>query len=229
MRPGSSARWPEWRVTPGLADYAPTVAAMEERVADIRAGRAGELVWLVEHPPLYTAGTSARPEELLDPHALPVHATGRGGRWTWHGPGQRVAYLLLDLAARRLGVHAFVAAIEAWVIAALAQLGVQGRTIPGKTGVWVGEAKLAAIGVRVRRWVSFHGVAINLAPDLRHYAGIVPCGLSDPVTSLERLGVPASMADLDAALAATFATTWDVAGIAAELDKRLLEGSGARR
>lgn len=220
---------PEWRTSPGLSDYAATVAAMEERAAQIRAGTASELVWLVEHPPLYTAGTSARPEELLAPGALPVHATGRGGRWTWHGPGQRIAYLMLDLAARRLGVHAFVARIEAWVIAALAQLGIEGHTIAGKTGVWVGGAKLAAIGVRVRRWVSFHGVAINLAPDLRHYAGIVPCGLADPVTSIAQLGCQATMADLDAALAASFAAAWDGPGIAAAPEHRRLEGAGAPR
>jgi lipoyl(octanoyl) transferase len=220
---------PEWRIEAGLTDYAEAVAAMEVRVAAIRAGTAGELVWLVEHPPLYTAGTSARPEELLDPSALPVHRSGRGGRWTWHGPGQRVAYVMLDLAARQLGVHAFVARVEAWVIAALARLGVASHTVPGKTGVWVEGAKLAAIGVRVRRWVSFHGVAINVSPDLRHYAGIVPCGLSDPVTSLERLGVCASMASLDAALSAGFAETWDAAEIPPETDKRLLEGGAARR
>jgi lipoyl(octanoyl) transferase len=193
MSAGGASGVTEWRVARGLADYAATVAAMEARVAAIRNGGARELVWLVEHPPLYTAGTSARPEELLDPHALPVHHSGRGGRWTWHGPGQRIAYLMLDLEARRLGVHAFVARIEDWVIAALGQLGVEGRTIPGKTGIWVADAKLAAIGIRVRRWVSFHGVAINVAPDLGHYAGIVPCGLADPVTSLRQLGVSATM------------------------------------
>lgn len=220
---------PEWRTAPGLTGYAAAVVAMEARVVAIRAGTAPELVWLVEHPALYTAGTSARAEELLNAGALPVHATGRGGRWTWHGPGQRIAYLMLDLQARHLGVHAFVARIEAWVIAALAQLGIEGHAVPGKTGVWVGGAKLAAIGVRVRRWVSFHGVAINVAPDLRHYAGIVPCGLRDPVTSIDRLGIAASMADLDAALAASFAAVWDVADIPPDSDQRLLEGMGARR
>jgi len=229
MSAASPAGPPEWRVSPGLADYARTVSAMEERVAAIRTGSARELVWLVEHPPLYTAGTSARPGELLDPDRLPVYATGRGGRWTWHGPGQRVAYLMLDLAARGLGVHAFVTRVEAWIIAALARLGVEGRTIPGKTGVWAGDAKLAAIGVRVRRWVSFHGAAINVAPDLRHYAGIVPCGLSDPVTSLERLGAIATMAELDAALRASFAPVWEAADSPPESDQRLLEGGGAPR
>jgi lipoyl(octanoyl) transferase len=200
---------PEWRIEPGLADYARAVAAMEARAEAVRAGRARELVWLVEHPPLYTAGTSARDDELIAPGALPVHRTGRGGRWTWHGPGQRVAYLVLDLAARGLGVHGFVGRIEAWVVAALARLGVEAGTVPGKTGVWVDGAKVAAIGVRVRRWVSFHGVAINVAPDLSHYAGIVPCGLSDPVTSLARLGRAAGMAELDAALAAAWPLAWE--------------------
>ncbi len=199
---------PEWRIEPGLADYAATLAAMEARAEAVRAGGARELVWLVEHPPLYTAGTSARDDELIAPGALPVYRTGRGGRWTWHGPGQRVAYLVLDLAARGLGVHAFVGRIEAWVVAALARLGVEAGTVPGKTGVWVGGAKLAAIGVRLRHWVSFHGVAINLAPDLSHYAGIVPCGLRDPVTSLARLGCSADMAELDAALEAAWPQAW---------------------
>jgi lipoyl(octanoyl) transferase len=229
MNAASPAGPPEWRVAPGLADYVQTVTAMEERVAAIRNGSAPELVWLVEHPPLYTAGTSARPEELLDPHALPVHQTGRGGRWTWHGPGQRVAYLMLDLETRRLGVHAFVARIEAWVIATLALLGVEGRTIAGKTGIWVGDAKLAAIGVRVRRWVSFHGVAINVTPDLSHYAGIVPCGLADPVTSLKRLGASANMAALDAALADTFAGIWESEPIRPDRDTRALETLAAGR
>lgn len=206
---GTQARAPEWRIEPGLADYAATLAAMEARAEAVRAGTAPELVWLLEHPPLYTAGTSAREDELLARGALPVFRAGRGGRWTWHGPGQRIAYLVLDLQARRLGVHAFVARIEAWVVAALARLGVAAGTVPGKTGVWVDGSKIAAIGVRVRRWVSFHGVAINVAPDLAHYAGIVPCGLSDPVTSLERLRVAAGLAELDAALEATFAGIWD--------------------
>jgi lipoyl(octanoyl) transferase len=206
---GPQACAPEWRIEPGLADYAATVAAMEARAEAVRAGTAPELVWLLQHPPLYTAGTSAREDELLAPGALPVFRAGRGGRWTWHGPGQRIAYLVLDLQARRLGVHDFVARIEAWVVAALARLGVAAGTVPGKTGVWVNGAKIAAIGVRVRRWVSFHGVAINVAPDLAHYAGIVPCGLSDPVTSLERLGVRAGLAELDVALAASFAGIWD--------------------
>ncbi len=199
----------EWRIEPGLADYAATLAAMEARAEAVRAGTAPELVWLLEHPPLYTAGTSAREDELLAPGALPVFRAGRGGRWTWHGPGQRIAYLVLDLQARRLGVHDFVARIEAWVVAALARLGVAAGTVPGKTGVWVDGAKIAAIGVRVRRWVSFHGVAINVAPDLAHYAGIVPCGLSEPVTSLERLGATARMEQLDEALRECFSATWD--------------------
>ena len=195
---------PEWRVETGLADYQNALATMEDRVAQIREGAAGELIWLLEHPPLYTAGTSARPQELLQPDRLPVFQIGRGGRYTYHGPGQRVAYVLLDLAQRGHDLRCYVAALEAWVMAALQDFGVTSRIIPGKVGVWVdtadGAAKIAAIGVRVRRWVSYHGVAINLDPELENYAGIQPCGLDDPVTSLRALGHDASLADLDAAL-----------------------------
>ncbi|MFN3286955.1 MAG: lipoyl(octanoyl) transferase LipB, partial [Sphingomonadaceae bacterium] len=202
---------------------------MEARAEAVRAGTAPELVWLLEHPPLYTAGTSAREDELLAPGALPVFRTGRGGRWTWHGPGQRIAYLVLDLQARRLGVHDFVARIEAWVVAALARLGVAAGTVPGKTGVWVDGAKIAAIGVRVRRWVSFHGVAINVAPDLAHYAGIVPCGLSDPVTSLERLGSRADMGQVDEALRACFSAAWDTRAESAAPQPFRLESVAVRQ
>ena len=205
---------PEWRVEAGLVPYAHAVATMEDRVAAIRAGTAPELVWLVEHPPLYTAGTSAEPHELLSPDRFPVFATGRGGKYTYHGPGQRIAYVMLDLDARGRDLRAYVAALEGWIIAALADLGVAARVIPGKIGVWTdspagaagtstsaGAAKIAAIGVRVRRWVSYHGLAINVAPDLAHFDGIVPCGLSDPVTSLSALGRPATLAAVDDALA----------------------------
>ncbi len=191
---------PEWRVEPGLLDYPAAVAAMEARAAAIREGTAPELVWLVEHPPLYTAGTSAQPADLIDPTRFPVYPTGRGGRHTYHGPGQRTVYVLLDLDARGRDVRCYVAALEKWVIAALAELGVAAHVVPGKIGVWVGDAKIGAIGVRVRRWVSYHGLAVNVAPDLAHFSGIVPCGLTDPVTSLAALGVAADMAALDKAL-----------------------------
>ncbi len=197
---------PEWRVEPGLLAYPAAVAAMEARAAAIREGTAAELVWLVEHPPLYTAGTSAVAADLLDPDRFPVFAVGRGGKHTYHGPGQRLAYVMLDLDARGRDIRRFVAGLEAWVIAALATLGIVGRVIPGKVGVWVdtpgGPAKIAAIGVRVRRWVSFHGVSINVAPDLAHYDGIRPCGLAEPVTSIAALGGVGDLASVDAALAA---------------------------
>lgn len=196
---------PEWRVAPGLTPYPDAVAFMEARVAAIQAGTADELIWLVEHPPLYTAGTSAVATDLLRPDDFPVFATGRGGRHTYHGPGQRVVYVMLDLNRRGRDVRCFVAALEGWIIAVLAQRGLAGRAIASKVGVWVdtpdGAAKIAAIGVRVRRWVSFHGLAINVAPDLGHFGGIVPCGLAEPVTSLAARGDAATLADVDAALA----------------------------
>jgi len=214
-----SAPDPEWIVTDGLTDYAPAVAWMETRATAIRDGQARECIWLVEHPPLYTAGTSARPGDLTDPGRFPVHAVRRGGQYTYHGPGQRTAYLMLDVAARGRDVRRFVAEIEAWVIATLAEFGVTGETRPGRVGVWVArpdrpphadgtphEAKIAAIGIRLRKWVSFHGLAINVDPDLAHFDGIVPCGISDrAVTSLVDLGLPVTMADLDTALMRTFA------------------------
>ncbi|MFN3646277.1 MAG: lipoyl(octanoyl) transferase LipB [Gemmobacter sp.] len=209
----------EWQVLPGLAPYAETLAAMEERAAAIRAGTAPEAVWLLEHPPLYTAGTSARAEDLMQPDRFPVHATGRGGQYTYHGPGQRVVYTMLDVAARGQDVRCFVRALEHWVIAALAEFGVRGEIRPGRVGVWVlrpdkapapdgtpREDKIAAIGIKLRRWVSFHGISINVEPELDHFAGIVPCGIRDHgVTSLVDLGLPVTMADLDAALMRTFA------------------------
>lgn len=196
---------PVWQVAPGLTAYPDALARMQAIAGGIRAGIEPERIWLVEHPPLYTAGTSADPSELVDPQRFPVFAAGRGGRYTYHGPGQRVVYVMLDLAARGRDVRAFVASLEAWIIAALAELGVAGHIIPGKVGVWVatpaGPAKIAAIGVRLQRWVSFHGLSINVAPDLADFAGIIPCGLAEPVTSLAALGLPISMAEADAALA----------------------------
>ena len=198
---------PEWRVEPGLIGYDQAVATMEARVAGIHAGTATELLWLVEHPPLYTAGTSATPADLLRPDDFPVHATGRGGKHTYHGPGQRVVYVVLDLGTRGRDIRRFVAALEGWAITALALHGISGRIIPGKVGVWVdtpvGSAKIGAIGVRVRRWVSYHGLAINVAPNLAHFGGIVPCGLAEPVTSMAALGHTARLAAIDAALAQT--------------------------
>ncbi len=200
---------PEWRVEPGLTTYPDAVAFMEARVAAIRDRSASELVWLVEHPPLYTAGTSANAADLLDPTRLPVFATGRGGQYTYHGPGQRVGYVMLDLDARGRDIRNYVDALERWIIAALAELGVKGFQAPGRVGIWTdtpaGEAKIAAIGVRVRRWVSFHGFSLNIAPDLTNFAGIVPCGLPEyPVTSLAALGRSVEMRDTDAALKSTF-------------------------
>jgi lipoyl(octanoyl) transferase len=204
-------RQPEWRVSKDLVAYPDAIDIMEKRVAAIRAGEAGELVWLLEHPPLYTAGTSADAAELVDPGGLPVYPTGRGGRYTYHGPGQRVAYVMLDLKARGGDLRAYVSGLEAWLIATLATFGVTGETRADRVGVWVRhtgrEDKIAAIGVRVRRWVSFHGVSLNVDPDLGHFDGIVPCGIRDHgVTSLAALGVTASMAAVDDALKATFDT-----------------------
>ena len=207
----------EWRHRPGLTDYDEAESAMRAHVAAIREQGAAERVWLVEHAPLYTAGTSALASELLDPGRFPTHRTGRGGHWTYHGPGQRVAYVMLDLARRHgrvapRDVRAYVCALEDWLIAALARLGVAGERRAGRVGIWVAdpvrgtEAKIAAIGVRVSRWVSWHGIALNVAPDLGHFAGIVPCGIAEHgVTSLAALGRPATMAAADAALRAA----WD--------------------
>jgi lipoyl(octanoyl) transferase len=195
---------PIWEVSAGLTDYPEALARMQAIAAGIRSGIEPERLWLVEHPPLYTAGTSADPVELVDSNRFPLFAAGRGGRYTYHGPGQRVVYVMLDLAARGRDVRCFVATLEAWIIAALADFGVTGRIIPGKIGVWVdseaGPAKIAAIGVRVQRWVSFHGLSINVDPNLGHFAGIVPCGLPDPVTSMAALGVKAGLEEIDAAL-----------------------------
>ena len=209
----------EWLLTPGLTGHPEAVAWMEARAAAIRAGEAPETVWLVEHPPIYTAGTSARPQDLTDPGRFPVHETGRGGQYTYHGPGQRVVYVMLDVDRRGRDVRRFVQALEAWVIAALAEFGVRGEIRDGRVGVWVArpekpslpdgtmrEDKIAAIGIKLRRWVSFHGIAVNLDPNLDHYAGIVPCGISGHgVTSLVDLGLPVGMGDLDHALRVNFA------------------------
>lgn len=208
----------EWTHLPGLSPYAETLAAMEARAAAIAAGTADEAVWLLEHPPLYTAGTSAKREDLTDPDRFPVYETGRGGQYTYHGPGQRVAYVMLDLNRRTPDVRCFVRAMENWVIAALAEFNVKGEIRQGRVGVWVprpdkprmadgttAEDKIAAIGVKLRKWVSFHGLSINVEPDLSHFSGIVPCGIRDHgVTSLVDLGLPVTLADVDAALMATF-------------------------
>jgi lipoyl(octanoyl) transferase len=203
----------EWRISDGPVGYPDAVAEMEARVSAIAAGTAPELVWLLEHPPLYTAGTSAEDSELIDPR-FPVHRTGRGGRWTYHGPGQRIAYVMLDLNARGRDVRRFVANLETWLIRTLAEFAVRGEVRPDRVGVWVRrpdkgpgvEDKIAAIGIRVRRWVSFHGVAINVEPDLDHFSGIVPCGIArHGVTSLSDLGHVVTMPEVDMALKDTFA------------------------
>ena len=203
----------EWTVSDGLVPYEDAVAAMEARAAAIAAGEAGELVWLVEHPPLYTAGVSARDSDLLDAARLPVHRSGRGGQFTYHGPGQRVVYVMLDLNARGKDVRTFVRGLEQWIIGALGEFGVPADVREGRVGVWVErkgpgwsrEDKIAAIGVKVRKWVSFHGISLNVEPELDHFSGIVPCGIADHgVTSLVDLGVPATMDEADAALKVSF-------------------------
>ncbi|MEZ5995249.1 MAG: lipoyl(octanoyl) transferase LipB [Hyphomonadaceae bacterium] len=204
-----------WAVSPGLTEYGAAVAAMEARAAAIAAGEAGELIWLLEHPPLYTAGVSAKDEDLLDPDRFPVFRSGRGGQFTYHGPGQRVAYVMLDLRKRGRDVTRFVHDLERWIIGALARFNVAGVVREGRVGVWVErkgpgwtrEDKIAAIGVRLRKWVSFHGIAFNVEPELEHFSGITPCGISAAefgVTSLVDLGLPVTMADADAALRASF-------------------------
>ena len=195
----------EWHVSQGLVPYADALVRMTERAGAIRAGTTPELVWLLEHPPLFTAGTSADPAELFNPRGFPVHAAGRGGRYTYHGPGQRVGYVMLDLARRGRDVRGYVHALEGWVIAALARIGVAAHRAPGRIGIWTGEgaaeAKVGAIGVRVSRWVTMHGFSINVSPDLSAFAGIVPCGIAEfGVTSVEALGRPADMTAVDASL-----------------------------
>jgi lipoyl(octanoyl) transferase len=212
----------EWCISDGLTDYDAAVAVMEARAGAIAEGRADEMIWLLEHPPLYTAGTSANPADLVDPDRFPVFETRRGGQYTYHGPGQRVAYVMLDLNQRGRDVRAFVKRLEDWIIAALAEFNVRGEVRDGRVGVWVvrgdkpltasgapAEDKIAAIGVRLRKWVSFHGIAINVDPVLEHFTGIVPCGISDHgVTSLVDLGLPVTMSDLDVALKRSFDTVF---------------------
>jgi lipoyl(octanoyl) transferase len=196
----------EWLRSERPIAYDEAVAAMEARAAAISSGDAQDCVWLLEHPPLYTAGTSAAPGELLSPSRFPVFRSGRGGRFTYHGPGQRVIYVMFDLAPRGRDVRAFVAFLEVWLIATLGRLGVEGERRPGQVGVFVGGAKIASIGLRVRRWVTLHGASLNVAPALEHFSGIVPCGLADtPVTSLAALGAEADMPAVDDALRAAFA------------------------
>ncbi len=208
----------DWITSVGPTGYAGALTLMEDRAAQIRAGTAPEALWFVEHPPLYTSGTSARPQDLTDPHRFPVHAARRGGQYTYHGPGQRVVYTMLDVAARGRDVRCFVRDLETWVIAALAEFGITGAIRAGRVGVWVArpdkaplacgtprDDKIAAIGIRLRKWVSFHGLSINVEPDLSHFDGIVPCGITGHgVTSLVDLGLPVTMDDLDAALVQTF-------------------------
>ncbi|MDH6232610.1 lipoyl(octanoyl) transferase [Mesorhizobium soli] len=224
----------EWRIEPGLTPYEDALAFMESRAAAIRDGSAGELVWLVEHPPLYTAGTSAQPSDLVDPDRFPVFDAGRGGEYTYHGPGQRVAYVMLDLKRRREDVRAFVAALEAWIIMTLDRFNIHGERREDRVGVWVvrpdrppmpdgspAEDKIAAIGIRLRRWVSFHGIAINVEPNLDHFSGIVPCGIAEHgVTSLVDLGLPVTMTDLDVALKAAFETVFGPAASTAEAHRK---------
>ncbi len=239
MTDGASiaAAAPEWRLAQGLTQYDDAVAFMQERVAAIRAGTAAELVWLVEHPPLYTAGTSARPEQLKDPGRFPAFATGRGGQWTYHGPGQRVVYVMLDLTRPHgtvpaRDVRCYVHALEEWLIRSVARFGVRGERREGRIGIWVTEpagteAKIAAIGVRITRWVSWHGVALNVWPDLGHFAGIVPCGISEHgVTSLHALGAAASMTEADAALSAAWN---EVFGDAAPRARAMTRAPGENR
>ncbi|MGC9370270.1 MAG: lipoyl(octanoyl) transferase LipB [Paracoccaceae bacterium] len=208
----------EWLISPGLTPYEKAVERMEQRAAAIAEGRADELIWLVEHPPLYTAGTSADPADLADPDRFPVYETRRGGQYTYHGPGQRVVYVMLNVGARGRDVRRFVARMEDWVIATLAEFNVRGERREGRVGVWVvrddrpltatgekPEDKIAAIGVRLRKWVSFHGLSINVEPELSHFSGIVPCGIREHgVTSLVDLGLPVTMHDVDVALKRTF-------------------------
>jgi len=206
----------EWQISEGLTAYPVAIATMRERVAAIQAGTARELVWLVEHPPLYTAGTSAKPEELTDPNRFPTFEGGRGGQWTYHGPGQRVAYVMLDLTRPHGSVPAkdvrcYVHGLEEWLIRALDHFNIHGVRREGRVGIWVSdrasgtEAKIAAIGVRISRWVSWHGIALNVEPNLSHFTGIVPCGVREHgVTSLAALGIPATMAEVDGALRAAW-------------------------
>jgi lipoyl(octanoyl) transferase len=212
----------EWRGPDANVDYETAVRTMEARARAIRDEGASELVWLLEHPPLYTAGASARPDDFLGPSRFPVYKSGRGGQFTYHGPGQRVAYVMLDLKRRGPDVRSYVHSLEEWMIRTLARFGVRGERRPGRIGIWVArgggrEDKIGAIGVRVSRWVTYHGMALNVAPDLAHFDAIVPCGISAPafgVTSLAALGIAATMAEVDAALRETFAEVFEAEGAA---------------
>ena len=213
LRPAPGNPPVEWVITEGLVDYQDAIEEMEARVAAIASGQAPERVWLLEHPPLYTAGTSASDEDLIEPSRFPVFRSGRGGQFTYHGPGQRVAYVMLDLNRRTPDLRRFVAALEAWLIGTLAAFNIRGERREDRVGVWVrrpdkgnfAEDKIAAIGIRVRHWVTFHGISLNVEPDLSHFAGIVPCGVrGQGVTSLVDLGIPVSMPEADAALRAAF-------------------------
>jgi len=201
----------EWRISDALVPYREAETEMETRVAAIRAGTAPELVWLLEHPPLYTAGTSARADDLIAPDLLPIFRTGRGGQYTYHGPGQRVGYVMLDLQKRGGDLRAYVRDLEEWLIRTLQRFNVKGERRDGRVGIWIAErdgkeSKIAAIGVRIRHWVSFHGISLNVDPDLSYYRGIVPCGINDHgITSLGALGITATMPEVDAALKAAFA------------------------
>lgn len=223
----------EWLVTEGLTEYGAAVAFMEDRVAAIADGTARELVWLVEHPPLYTAGTSAQPQDLIEPDRFPVHQTGRGGQYTYHGPGQRVAYVMLDLKRRDPDLRRYVTALEAWLITTLAAFNVRGERREDRVGVWVrrpdkgigAEDKIAAIGIRVRRWVTFHGISLNVEPDLSHFSGIVPCGVvQHGVTSLVDLGLPVTMPEVDSIMRSGFEAIFGKT-IGADVDRSV--GSGA--
>ncbi len=220
MNPIAANTLPEWRISDALVPYDEAEATMATRVDAIRAGTASELVWLLEHPPLYTAGTSARTSDLIAPDFLPVFQTGRGGQYTYHGPGQRIGYVMLDLSKRGGDLRAYVRALEEWLIRTLQRFNVKGERRDGRVGIWVDEgggkeSKIGAIGVRVRHWVSFHGVSLNVEPDLANYRGIVPCGVSDHgVTSLAALGIIASMPEVDTALKAAFAEVFAPAGAA---------------
>ena len=224
MKHEAATEQPEWRISSAPVAYPEAVDFMEQRVADIISARGRELVWLLEHPPLYTAGTSAEPQDLLNAHRFPVHQSGRGGQYTYHGPGQRIAYVMLDLKRRKPDVRLFVRSLEQWLIATLAHFGVRGERREGRIGIWVRrksqagagerEDKIAAIGIRLRHWVSFHGVSINIDPQLEHFSGIVPCGVREHgTTSLADLGVRASQREVDAALQAAFAQVFPPLGI----------------
>ena len=213
LLPAQGAPPVEWAIAEGLVGYEEAVVAMEARVAAIAAGEARERVWLVEHPPLYTAGTSARDEDLVEPNRFPVFRSGRGGQFTYHGPGQRVAYAMLDLNRRAPDLRRYVAALESWLIGALAEFNIRGERREDRVGVWVrrpdkgegAEDKIAAIGIRVRRWVTYHGISFNVEPDLSHFSGIVPCGVRQHgVTSLVDLGIPVTMPEADAVLRGAF-------------------------